>query len=64
MTKRTKVFLGVAAVIAFSTGYDFFRGYHETGSVGGGIAYIVFGLIVAGALALLYWLSASGKSSK
>jgi hypothetical protein len=50
----------IAALFAVSTGYDFYRGYHETRSIGGGIASVIFGLII---LAFLWWLKSKGKNS-
>jgi hypothetical protein len=48
MSKRQMLFLAVA--VGISAGYDFYRGYHQTRSVGGGIVYVILGLVVFGVL--------------
>ena len=53
MSKRAMLFLAVT--FGISTVYDFYRGYHETQSIFGGIVYVIFGMIV---LAFFWWLSA------
>jgi hypothetical protein len=49
-SKRALLFLAVAGIFFV---YDFYRGYHQTRSVIGGIVYAFFGLIV---LAFFWWL--------
>jgi len=58
MNKRAILFLAVIVVI--STVYDFYRGYHETRSIIGGIVHVIFGLIV---LAFLWWLYSKRRNS-
>ena len=58
MSKRAMLFLAV--LVAISTVYDFYRGYHETRSIIGGIVYVIFGLIV---LAFLWWLYSKRRNS-
>jgi cytochrome c biogenesis protein CcdA len=58
MSKRAMLFLAV--IIAISTVYDFYRGYHETQSIAGGILYVIFGLIV---LAFFWWLYSKRHNS-
>jgi len=41
------------AVVGIFSVYDFYRGYHQTRSVIGGIVYVFFGLIL---LAFFWWL--------
>jgi len=52
--------LFLAVLVAISTVYDFYRGYHETRSIIGGIVYVIFGLIV---LAFLWWLYSKRRNS-
>ncbi len=60
---RTRVIkvLFVAVLFVLSAGYDFYRGYHETRSITGGVVYVFFGLIL---LAILFalWLGFSKKN--
>jgi cytochrome c biogenesis protein CcdA len=58
MSKRAMLLLAV--IIAISTVYDFYRGYHETQSIAGGILYVIFGLIV---LAFFWWLYSKRHNS-
>jgi hypothetical protein len=58
MSKRAKLFLALA--VAISAAYDFYRGYHETRSVGRGIVYVALGLVVLG---FLWWLYSRRPSS-
>ncbi len=58
MNKRAILFLAV--IVAISTVYDFYRGYHETRSIISGIVYVIFGLIV---LAFFWWLYSKGRNS-
>jgi len=58
MSKRAILFLAV--LVAISTVYDFYRGYHETQSIIGGIVYVIFGLIV---LAFFWWLYSKRRNS-
>jgi hypothetical protein len=51
------MFLVVA--VGVSTVYDFYRGYHQTRSIVGGIGYVVFGLVL---LAIFWWLCSKGTS--
>jgi LPXTG-motif cell wall-anchored protein len=60
MNKRVIAIFFLAAVFAISIGYDFYRGYHESGSITGGIASVLFGLII---LAILGWLFFSRRKS-
>jgi uncharacterized transporter YbjL len=57
MSKRAMLFL---VVVGISAGYDFYRGYDQTRSVGGGIVYVILGLVV---LALFWWLYSQRPSS-
>ena len=50
----------IAALFAISTVYDFYRGYHDTHSVAGGIVYVIFGLVT---LAILFWLYSTRRKS-
>jgi LPXTG-motif cell wall-anchored protein len=52
MSKLT--ILLVAALFTISTAYDFYRGYHQTHSVIGGIVYAILGLVILGAFLWLY----------
>ncbi|HEV3254597.1 MAG TPA: hypothetical protein VG033_09330 [Candidatus Acidoferrales bacterium] len=58
MSKRAMLFFAV--IVAISTVYDFYRGYHETRSIIGGIVYVIFGLIV---LAFFWWLYSKRPNS-
>jgi len=58
MSKWAIIF--VAALFTVSTGYDSYRGYYETRSIGGAIAFVIFGMII---LAFLWWLKSKGKNS-
>jgi cytochrome c biogenesis protein CcdA len=58
MSKRTILFLAV--IVAISTVYDFYRGYHEMRSIISGIVYVIFGLIV---LAFFWWLYSKRRNS-
>jgi hypothetical protein len=51
MKKRAAIAIAVA--VALSGGYDFWRGYHQTQSIEGGIVFVVLGFIV---LALFWYL--------
>jgi multisubunit Na+/H+ antiporter MnhG subunit len=50
ISKRTMPFLAVVGIFSV---YDFYRGYHQTRSVIGGIVYVFFSLIL---LAFFWWL--------
>jgi hypothetical protein len=52
MSKGTKVF--VAVIFVGSVAFDFYLGYHQTRSVGDGIAHVLFGLVVLGLFLWLY----------
>jgi hypothetical protein len=59
MTKRAEiavVILFIIALFALSTGYDFWRGYREAHSYEGGIASVVFGLMVLAVLGIVHLL--------
>lgn len=58
MNKRAILFLAV--IVAISTVYDFYRGYHETRSIISGIVYVIFDLIV---LAFFWWLYSKRRNS-
>jgi cytochrome c biogenesis protein CcdA len=58
VSKRAMLFFAV--IVAISTVYDFYRGYHETRSIIGGIVYVIFGLIV---LAFFWWLYSKRPNS-
>lgn len=58
MSKRAILFFAV--LVAISTGYDFYCGYHETRSIIGGIVYVILGLIV---LAFFWWLYSKRRNS-
>jgi hypothetical protein len=57
MSKRRAPF--VAVLVAVSTAYDFYRGYHQDQSVLSGVVYSACGLIV---LALFWWLYSTWQS--
>jgi hypothetical protein len=54
MGKRVTAILFIAVLFAVSTGYDFYRGYHGTRSIIGGIVSTIFGLVILGFLWSLY----------
>jgi hypothetical protein len=58
MNKRT--ILCLAVIVAISTVYDFYRGYHEMRSILGGIVSVICGLIV---LAFFWWLYSKRRNS-
>ena len=59
MGKRVTAILFIAVLFAVSTGYDFYRGYHGTRSIIGGIVSIIFGLVILG----FVWLLHSGPKN-
>jgi len=58
MSKPT--ILLVAALFAISAVYDFYRGYHQTHSIIGGIVYVILGLVILG---VFLWLYSKRKNS-
>ena len=60
MSKRVTRIVFLALLFAISTGYDFYRGYHEAKSITGGFVSVIFGLII---LAMLGWLYFSRRNS-
>ena len=58
MNKRTIAL--IAVVIAISAAYDFYRGYHHTRSIVGGIIVAVFGLLF---LAWLIWMFSNHRNT-
>ena len=61
MNKRVAtIVVVVVGGVALSSGYDFWRGYHETHSVEGGVVYTVLGFVVLGLIGLVHFMR-SGK---
>jgi hypothetical protein len=55
--KKVAILTGI--LVLFSAAYDFWRGYHESKSVLGGIVYVVLGF---GVLGLIWCISSFARS--
>jgi uncharacterized membrane protein len=59
MSKRADMAIAIVILVALfglSSGYDFWRGYHYTQSIGGGVAFTLFGFVVLLVLGLFMYL--------